>query len=187
MRVPGCPGCPVSAPLDSAAGAGAEWGGSTEPGRARLRQRLRQVPASRPARAQPAALAMAAYLGPVGSGGGGGSSGRPAPPAPDAPAPGPLGARAPARCVPLPAPRLGPGAAGVLRGSRSAGPRVGERVRGRSGRGEHSGGPRAPPRPAPRTEPRPFPSSLPHALRARGDAEGRRLRSGGTPAPATSG
>ena len=109
-----------------------------------------------------------------------GSSGRPAPPAPDAPAPGPLGARAPARCVPLPAPRLGPGAAGVLRGSQSAGPRVGERVRGaqrprRAQRGTPRSAPARPPRgapPLPLLPPAPqSPPPRPPSPRGRGGAE----------------
>lgn len=185
MRVPGCPG---SAPLDSAAGAGAEWGGSTEPGRARLRQRLRQVPASRPARAQPAAPAMAAYLGPVRSGGGGGVLG----------APGPARARRPRAGTPgrprpsplRPAPRTPPRA---RRGRRP--PRVpvrrppGRRARpgGAAAAASTAGDPALRPGPPPARSPAPSPPPSPHALRARGEGEGRRLRSGGTPAPATSG
>lgn len=76
--------------LDSAAGAGAE------PGRARLRQRLRQVPASQPVPPPPTARLPRGDRLPR-PGRVLGSSKLPAPPAPNAPAPGPPGARAPHR------------------------------------------------------------------------------------------
>lgn len=114
----------------------------------------------------PAASAVAAYLGPAGPGGSPRARARPrrSPTrrAPGAPTPRPAAPR-----DPRPAARLGPGAAGVLCGSRSTGPRVGESVRGAQRRrpraqpGPPSSAPRAEPRPAPPTPATPPPPAPP--------------------------
>lgn len=163
--------------LDSAAGAGAE------PGRARLRQRLRQVPASQPVRPPPTARLRRGDRLPR-PGRVLGSSKLPAPPAPNAPAPGPPGARAPHRCAPLPAPLLGPSAAGVLRGSRVGRPR---RRRPRPGgaaaaaAASTAGTPALRPGPPPPRSPAPFspPPSPPSSSVSRPLRPQRRGRGGG--------
>lgn len=179
----------VPPPLDPAAPSQRGGGGGAEWGRARRRQRLRQVSAP-----QPIPIPVPAHhlrgdrlprhdRAP-------GSSARPAQPCPPPPRRDPW--------APAPdAPRFGPGAAGVLRGSAVSPARVGERVRGaqqqrRARRGPPRSAPARPPRrappacpalplrPPPRAEPRPRP---PHA-REPAEAEagaGPRLRSPLTP------
>lgn len=148
----------VSPPKDWAAGAGAE-GGEARSRAARASDKgSDRSPASQPvpARACHPRGDRLPQPGRVP-----GSSARLALPAPNAPAPGPLGARAPARCAPLPAPRLRPGAAGVLRPPpsarpRSAGPRVGrERPGGAAAAASSAGGPALRPGPPPARSPAP--------------------------------
>lgn len=148
----GVPRVTCPRPWTRAARAGAEWG------RARAADKgSDRSPHLVPFPPPPTTSAMITYLCPARPGGPRRALARPClrPPRRD---PWATTLRPAEPCAPHPVPRLGPGAAGVLRGSRSAGPWVGDRVRGAQRQRRAQPGP---PRSAPRAEPRParLPSS----------------------------